>query len=179
MRAAIRVGVFDENEIFRRGVVACLEEDPLLEVVVAAEAPVAADVDVEVLSPTALAAVPPRCPVVVCAPPTRSSAGLSDRPEVMAVLSRQAVGPAQLTSAVRAAAVGLKVEDPDIGRLDVDDRSARVLAMLADGADTREISESLGYSERTIKGVIAGIQHELRARTRTHAVAEALRRHLI
>lgn len=179
MVGRIRVGVFDEHEIFRRGVVACLEEDPLLEVVVAADAPVPAEVDVRVMSPASFAIESCGGPVVVCAPPTRSSAALNDCVEVMAVLSRQAVGPAQLTSAVRAAAVGLRVADPDIGRLDVDQRATRVLTMLADGADTREISASLGYSERTIKGVIADIQHEFNARTRTQAVAEALRRHVI
>jgi DNA-binding CsgD family transcriptional regulator len=43
----------------------------------------------------------------------------------------------------------------------------------------REISDSLGWSERTIKGVIASVQREFQARTRTQAVAEALRRELI
>jgi DNA-binding NarL/FixJ family response regulator len=179
VRATIRVGVFDEHEIFRRGVVTCLEEDPLVDVVVAAERPDTTEIDVGVVSPAALDAYVLDCPVVVCAPATRPNASLRDRPHVMAVLSRQAVGPAQLTSAVRAAAVGLRVADPDIGRLDVTDRVSKVLGMLADGAGTREISTALGYSERTIKGVIADIQHEFNARTRTQAVAEALRRNVI
>jgi DNA-binding NarL/FixJ family response regulator len=179
VRDRIRVGVFDEHEIFRRGVVTCLEEDSLLEVVTSAERPVAIEIDVGVVSPDALDADVIECPVVVCAPATRQHAGLRDRPLVMAVLSRHAVGPAQLTSAVRAAAVGLRVADPDIGRLDVTDRVTKVLGMLADGAGTREISTALGYSERTIKGVIADIQHDFNARTRTQAVAEALRRHVI
>ncbi len=173
------MGVFDEHEIFRRGVVACLADDPLLDVVVAAETPVATDLDVGVLSPAALDLDALPGPVVVCAPATRSSAALCDRPQVMAVLSRHQLGPAQLTSAVRAAAVGLRVADPDIGRLDVSERATQVLTMLADGADTREISLSLGYSERTIKGVIADLQHEFNARTRTQTVAEALRRNVI
>jgi DNA-binding NarL/FixJ family response regulator len=179
MLERIRVAVFEEHEIFRRGVVACLDEDPLLDVVVAAGVPVFAEVDVWVVSPAAIAGQQTDCPVVVCAPASRASAALIDRPEVMAVLSRQGLAPERLTSAVRAAAVGLRVVDPDIGRLDVGGRAAQVLTMLADGADTREISLSLGYSERTIKGVIADIQHDFNARTRTQAVAEALRRHVI
>jgi DNA-binding NarL/FixJ family response regulator len=62
---------------------------------------------------------------------------------------------------------------------DIDQRSLAVLRMLADGAAIREISVSLGWSERTIKGVIAAVQREFSARTRTQAVAEALRRELI
>ena len=62
---------------------------------------------------------------------------------------------------------------------DFDRRSLQVLRMLADGAAIREISSSLGWSERTIKGVIADIQREFQARSRTQAVVEALRRQLI
>ena len=96
-----------------------------------------------------------------------------------AILGRRALGPGQLVNAVRAAAVGLRITDESLTPPDLDQRSLDVLRMLADGAAVREISDSLGWSERTIKGVIADVQREFHARTRTQAVAEAVRRDLI
>jgi DNA-binding NarL/FixJ family response regulator len=62
---------------------------------------------------------------------------------------------------------------------DLDTRTVEVLRLIADGAGTREISSELGYSERTIKTVIAEAVRGLGARNRAHAVAEAMRRALI
>lgn len=181
----ITVGVFDADEIFRRGVVACLDDDPLLTVVAQGAAYVAGGdagdphpFDVAVVS-SPLSGPSPPCPLVACA---GTSSGFIEPPgdgNVYAVLSRRTLGPEQLVSAVRAAAVGLRIMDADAVRPDFDQRSLQVLRMLAEGAAIREISNSLGWSERTIKGVIADVQREFRARTRTQAVVEALRRQLI
>ena len=65
------------------------------------------------------------------------------------------------------------------GLLPLDDRRMRVLRMLAEGADTQEISHSLSYSERTIKGLIGEIERLLGARSRAQAVAEGIRQGLI
>jgi len=98
---------------------------------------------------------------------------------VYAILSRRTLAAEQLVSAVRAAAVGLRTMDSRALTPGFDQRSLQVLRMLADGAAIREISTALGWSERTIKGVIADIQREFQARSRTQAVVEALRRQLI
>jgi DNA-binding NarL/FixJ family response regulator len=180
----IRVAVFDADEIFRRGVVACLDEDPLLEVVQHRAAYDDVDdalpsFDVAVMSAAGLQSVLPACPLVVCASdaPLTSEAALDGN--VYAILSRRTLGAEQLVSAVRAAAVGLRILDSNAVTPDFDQRSLQVLRMLAEGAAIREISSSLGWSERTIKGVIADVQREFQARTRTQAVVEALRRQLI
>jgi DNA-binding NarL/FixJ family response regulator len=61
----------------------------------------------------------------------------------------------------------------------LDDRRLSILRLLAEGADTREISQHLHYSQRTIKGLISSIENELDSRNRTHAVATAIRHGLI
>lgn len=63
--------------------------------------------------------------------------------------------------------------------LSVDDREVKVLRLLADGADTREIAHRLCYSERTVKTVIQDIANRFGLRNRAHAVAYAIRQGLI
>jgi DNA-binding NarL/FixJ family response regulator len=58
-------------------------------------------------------------------------------------------------------------------------REIEVLRLVADGFDTAEISEKLGYSERTVKTVLHDINSRLQLRNRCHAVAYALREGLI
>jgi DNA-binding CsgD family transcriptional regulator len=58
-------------------------------------------------------------------------------------------------------------------------RGLEVLALLATGADTKQIAEQLGYSDRTIKSVIRDVQLSLGARNRVQAVAEGIRQGLI
>jgi DNA-binding CsgD family transcriptional regulator len=172
----ILVAVIDENEIFRRGVLACLDDDPLLEVThdVRKMAP-----DVAVVSPAVALREQLDCPLVVCRPERGNGTALANRTDVYAVLVRQTVTPDQLISSVRAAAVGLRIDTSHRSDRSLDERSEAVLRLLSRGAATREISEKLGYSERTIKGVIADIERALGARNRAHAVAEAVRRQLI
>lgn len=61
----------------------------------------------------------------------------------------------------------------------LDDREEKVVRLLADGSDTREIAHLLCYSERTVKAVIQDITHRFGLRNRSHAVAYALRQGLI
>lgn len=58
-------------------------------------------------------------------------------------------------------------------------REQRVLAMIAEGHPTREVAEQLCYSERTVKNVLHDIVTKLNARSRSQAVAHAVRDGLI
>ncbi|MQA15112.1 MAG: DNA-binding response regulator [Pseudonocardiaceae bacterium] len=58
-------------------------------------------------------------------------------------------------------------------------REARVLGLVADGMDTREIAHTLAYSERTVKNVLHDVTNRFQLRNRSHAVAYALREGLI
>jgi DNA-binding NarL/FixJ family response regulator len=59
------------------------------------------------------------------------------------------------------------------------DRELRVLRLLSEGCDTREIARRLCYSERTVKNVIQDVTRRFGLRNRSHAVAYALRQGLI
>ena len=61
----------------------------------------------------------------------------------------------------------------------LDRRRLEVLRLLAEGANTRQIGESLRYSDRTIKTLIQDIERALGAKSRAQAVAEAVRKGLI
>ena len=64
---AVRVGVFDENEVFRRGVVACLSDDDAVHVEAAAAAPDDTEsIDVAVVSASVAATGTLRCSMIVC-----------------------------------------------------------------------------------------------------------------
>lgn len=176
---AITVGVFDEQEIFRRGAVACVADDPMLEVV--AEGPEVGgdEPEVAVVSPAVARSGVLSCPLVVCGTCDTVADDIAGVPGVSAVFVRTELSADQLVSAVRAAAVGLQIQAYGRNGRALDTRSRQVLEMLADGAATREISDRLGYSERTIKAVIGDVERSLGARSRAHAVALALREHLI
>lgn len=173
----VRVGVVDEHEIFRRGVVACLAEDGLRVVVDAPSGPVAEALDVAVVSPGVLASERFDCPLVVCTAGGRAGRGPHGN-RVLGVLPRSSLTVEQLVATVRAAAAGLRVsgipsEGPAGGALE--DRELEVLRLLATGAGTREIAASLCYSERTVKTLIQEVERELGARSRAQAVAEGIR----
>jgi DNA-binding CsgD family transcriptional regulator len=59
------------------------------------------------------------------------------------------------------------------------DREQQVLALIADGHPTREVAERLCYSERTVKSVVHDAVTKLNARSRSQAVAQAVREGLI
>jgi DNA-binding NarL/FixJ family response regulator len=58
-------------------------------------------------------------------------------------------------------------------------REAEVLRLVADGHDTADVAEKLGFSESTVKGIMAKIMTRIDARNRCHAVAIAVRNGLI
>ena len=109
-------------------------------------------------------------PSVVCYSYDAEAIRLAARTDVLAVLPRRTLTPEQLVAAVHAAAAGLRVNGDITAHEVMSDRSRDVLRLLAHGADTREISSKLGYSERTIKAAIADVQTMLGTRNRTHCL---------
>jgi DNA-binding NarL/FixJ family response regulator len=59
------------------------------------------------------------------------------------------------------------------------DREQQVLALIAKGHPTREVAQELCYSERTVKNVLHDVVTKLNARSRSQAVAHAVREGLI
>jgi DNA-binding NarL/FixJ family response regulator len=131
-----------------------------------------------------------------------------DPDEVLAIIQAGAVGylckesltPDALGSAAVAAAQGAGVLAPELlsefmhglsrvsrellepNGLSLSRLSAReqqVLSLVADGQSTREVASGLHYSERTVKNVLHDVVTKLNARTRSQAVAEAVRQGLI
>ena len=181
----IRVSVIDEQDIFRLGIVACLSADPQVQIVHEAPAGVAPDpTDVGVVSARALAQGRHKCRLVVCANDLSERARRAQRNRVSAMLPRTSLTREQLMAAVRAAAAGLEVNvrgvpAPNLKQVRLDARRREILRLLAEGADTAAISESLCYSVRTIKGLIHDIERELSAASRAQAVAEGMRQGII
>jgi DNA-binding NarL/FixJ family response regulator len=124
--------------------------------------------------------------------------------DVLAAIQAGAVGflrkdsltPESLGAAVRAAASGTGVVAPDLlgsllrslspdsmeGRpahARLAEREVQVLALIAAGHPTREVAERLCYSERTVKNVLHDVVTKLNARSRSQAVAFAVREGLI
>jgi DNA-binding CsgD family transcriptional regulator len=169
----IVVGIVDEHEMFALGIRTCLAECSLVRV-----APVVdEDVDVVIVSPRMAEDRRFAAPLVICGePPKRVAPGN----EVMAVLGRASLTAEQLLASIHAASTGLRVvlgEQATAPRLA--GRGLEVLSLLAAGADTKEIAEQLGYSDRTIKSVIRDVQQRLGVKNRVQAVAEGIRQGLI
>ncbi|MFE3935652.1 response regulator transcription factor [Streptomyces goshikiensis] len=59
------------------------------------------------------------------------------------------------------------------------ERERQALTCVADGYSTLEIAREMGYSERTIKVILAGIVGRFNLRNRTQAVAYAIREGII
>lgn len=176
--STVRVGIFDENEMFAIGIRASLVGARDIEIVAEGDAEGDREMDVAVVSPRAARQLSFSCPLVVCGEvPNRVAAGNV----VLAELPRGSLTPGHLLVSVQAAAAGLRVvpPQPDGASSKLDGRRLEVLRLLATGADTREIARSLGYSDRTIKSVIREIQLALGTRNRVQAVAEGVRQGLI
>jgi DNA-binding CsgD family transcriptional regulator len=171
--AIIHVGIVDEHEMFALGLRTCLAGSALVQV-----SPVVdEDVDVVIASAQAIEERRFHCPLIICGElPNRVAPGN----EVMAVLGRGTLTAEQLLASIHAAAAGLRVMHADHAPTPrLAGRGLEVLALLAAGADTKEIAKQLGYSDRTIKSVIRDVQLSLGARNRAQAVAEGIRQGLI
>jgi DNA-binding NarL/FixJ family response regulator len=119
---------------------------------------------------------------------------------VSAIVRRAEATPDTLVRLIKAAATGEGALPPDLlGRLLVrvsrlqrdvlqpngwalagmSSRETRVLKMIADGFETKEIADQLSYSERTVKSILHDITNRFQLRNRAHAVAFAMREGLI
>lgn len=173
----IYVGVFEDHEIFRRGLLSCLAEDPLIAVVPTdSNGDLTSDIHVAVVSEQVARTCGLGVPMIVCHGP--NSSGLREIDDVYSLLPRRSMTPDQLISAVRAAASRLKTFPPE-APASISVRTRDVLRLMADGAGTREMAEKLGYSQRTIKAAIADALVAMGANSRAHAAAEAVRRELV
>jgi DNA-binding CsgD family transcriptional regulator len=185
----LRVGVLEEDEVYRRGVMAVLNEDCVC-IVLGGDrerSPEAVDaedsLDVAVVCSRLLDRVRLSCPLVCLAiPELQGAESCRSSPNVKATLPHEGLTSKQLLASVRAAAAGLQVESPSLSPRDdgvVDPRRIEVLKLLAGGADTRTIARDLQLSERTVKTLVHDIQLTLGGTTRAQAVAEAIRLGLI
>jgi DNA-binding NarL/FixJ family response regulator len=202
----VKLFVLDPHTIYRRGLAASLELMPEVKrvehagsVAEARAHPGLADADLVILDPAAdgggdfIGEASAR--VMVC-----SSDGSEE--SVLAALQAGAVGylrkdtltPESLGTAVKAAVNGTRVMEPELfGNLlksvtleperppvaTLTDREQQVLALIAAGHQTREVAEQLCYSERTVKNVLHDVVTKLNARSRSQAVAFAVREGLI
>ena len=91
-----------------------------------------------------------------------------------ATLQGAGVLPSELLSGLLVA-----VRAGDTRTSQLTNREEQVLRLIADGHATREVAEELCYSERTVKNVLHDVVTKLGARTRSHAVAHAVRAGLI
>ncbi|MEA5361483.1 response regulator transcription factor [Amycolatopsis sp., V23-08] len=119
---------------------------------------------------------------------------------VSAIIRRADATPDTLVRLVKAAAAGEGALPPDLlGRLlsrvsrlqrdvlqpngwdlaGMSQRETRVLKLVADGFETKEIADELSYSERTVKSILHDITNRFQLRNRAHAVAFAMREGLI
>lgn len=172
----VRVAVVDEREIFRLGVVSCLQDGSGLTVVSEGpQGPVEGEPDVAIVSQAVVQRTTIPCPVlvVVSHPSVRDVASKGNR--VMGLLPIVTLTPERLIGAATAAAAGMEVVvADDTVHLDLDPRSLQVLHLLADGADTQDIAAELGCSARTVKAAVQQLKRALDARSRAEAVAKAI-----
>jgi DNA-binding NarL/FixJ family response regulator len=106
----------------------------------------------------------------------------------VAALVREDLTPERLGLSLRAVAAGattmlatyrtLPAETVATGP-ELTSREQRVLSLVADGLPTREIGEELHYSERTVKKVLGDVVVKLGARSRSQAIARAVRQGII
>lgn len=92
-----------------------------------------------------------------------------------------------VVDAIRAAASGKRIIPPDVAtrlaeytpRVDLTTRELEVLRLAARGLRNREIAREIGRTPETVKIHLRHVMEKLRARDRTEAVVQAVRRGII
>lgn len=204
----VNVFVVDPHAIYRRGLIASLELIDGVTGVACAEGvdealdhPALAVADLVILDIVAPGAedfiravgARTRAPVIVCTAVKDDDSVLGAlRAGAIGYLSKPTLTPQALEGSVRAASSGAGVMAPELlGELGANggtprrfsaplsDREQAVLALIAEGHPTREVALRLSYSERTVKNILHDVVAKLNARSRSQAVAEAVRAGLI
>ena len=203
----MKLFVLDPHTIYRRGLAACLELLPGVEDVAQAESVREAWEHPDLFASELVlleVAVPgghdfvgavteaTGARVLVCTAEPNDDAVLAAlQAGAVGFLRKDTLTPEALASAVQAAGVlapdllgnlvrGVSAESngrPALARLT--EREQQVLALIAQGHPTREVALELSYSERTVKNVLHDVVTKLNARSRSQAVAHAVREGLI
>jgi DNA-binding NarL/FixJ family response regulator len=205
----LKLFVLDPHTIYRRGLVACLDLMSEVDAVAHAgsvrdawEDPALFTADLVILDTAAegardfigAAGEATDAPVLVCSSDCAEKSVLAAmQAGAVGFLRKDTLTADSLGAAVRAAASGSGVVTPELlGRLvsgipaderpvsaRLTDREQQVLALIAAGHPTREVAIQLSYSERTVKNVLHDVVTKLNARSRSQAVAFAVREGLI
>jgi DNA-binding NarL/FixJ family response regulator len=205
----VKLFVLDTHTIYRRGLVACLDLLEDVERVSDAESvrdawehPDLFSSDLVLVDPALpgggdfVGAVREAsgARVIVCSSDGGQEAVLGAlQAGAVGYLRKDELTPESLASAVKAAASGTGVVTPDLLEhlvpkngaapppvaAKLTDREQQVLALIAAGHQTREVAQELCYSERTVKNVLHDVVTKLNARSRSQAVAFAVREGLI
>jgi DNA-binding NarL/FixJ family response regulator len=205
----VKVFVVDPHSIYRRGLAASLELLDEVESVAHAgsvrdawEHPALFASDIVLLDQTmdggpdfiAGVAEATGASVIACSSESTEDAVLATiQAGAIGFLRKDTLTPERLAAAVQAAASGSGVVAPDLlaGLLRsigteakpspsrLNEREQQVLTLIAAGHPTREVAEQLCYSERTVKNVLHDVVTKLNARSRSQAVAFAVREGLI
>jgi DNA-binding NarL/FixJ family response regulator len=202
----VKLFVLDPHTIYRRGLVASLAEMPEVDrvdhapsVAEAHQSGRLADADLVILDPAAGGAADfiaqSAARVMVCSSDHGQESMLAAlQAGAIGYLRKDTLTVATLGAAVRAAANGAGVLEPELlGDLlrgitpeparattaQLTDREQQVLSLIAAGHPTREVALELSYSERTVKNVLHDVVTKLNARSRSQAVAFAVREGLI
>ena len=207
----MKLFVLDTHTIYRRGLVACLEEIDEVESVADADSvrdawehPALFAADLVLMDPSLpggsdfVGAVREAtgASVIVCSSETAQETVVHAlQAGALGFLRKDELTPESLAAAVKAAANGTSVVTPDLlGSLlpangqaaenrpvaaKLTDREQQVLSLIAAGHPTREVAQELCYSERTVKNVLHDVVTKLNARSRSQAVAFAVREGLI
>ncbi len=168
----------------RAGLVGALAREGLTVV----DAP--ADADVLLADQPDTAMGPPEAPPAIALVADEESADRALAAGYAGVVARSAA-PAKLAAALRAAAAGLRVEDPEVrpaaprirgprpGAERLTPRETQALALLAEGLSNKEVGVRLGISEHTAKFHVMAVLDKLGATTRTEAVVLGARLGLV
>jgi DNA-binding NarL/FixJ family response regulator len=177
----VKFFVVDPHAMYRRGLVAFLESLPAVESVGDAGSIRAAWADDRLLRADLVIVDPAGepCDDLIAELPAPVMVYSSDCAEVLGAMQAGAAGyvskdrlePEMLGAAVAAAA--------SVPGTSLTEREQRVLALIAAGHQTREVAQQLCYSERTVKNVLHDVVTKLHARSRSQAVACAVREGLI
>jgi DNA-binding NarL/FixJ family response regulator len=67
------------------------------------------------------------------------------------------------------------LQEAGLGAAGLTPREVEVIRLMAEGLETAEIGSRLGYSGRTVKGIIHQVAHKHQLRNRSHIIAHAMR----